>query len=73
MSHEAVRGHLMDGVKAAPVAASLWAWFNHVDWPMWSAFAGLVYAALLILDKLGLLAPLKASTSRLFKRVSGRA
>jgi hypothetical protein len=56
----ATREHLIDGAKWAPVGGFLLTWFNGVNWPLWAAFLGFVYTLLLILDKCGLLAPLKA-------------
>ena len=66
MSHDAMREHLMDTAKAAPVLAYVVAWFNGVNWPLWGAFLACVYTMILILDKLGVLAPVRAGIRQLF-------
>lgn len=48
MTHE----HLVEGVKASPVAAFLAAWLGGMTINSWAAFAALVYSVILIVDKL---------------------
>ena len=51
------RDHTIDFVK---LTAAWTAWFFAVQWGALAAFASFVFTGLLILDKIGLLAPLKA-------------
>lgn len=61
----AVREHLIDGAKASPIAGYAYSNFVlGVDWGALGAFVMFIYAVLLVLDKLGLLAPLKGFGSR---------
>lgn len=62
----AIREHLLDGAKASPVIVYITSWFSGVDWGMWGAFLMCLYTVLLILDKLGLLAPLRAALAKLW-------
>lgn len=55
-----LRDHLLDAVKAAPQVGFWTTWFWGVDWTTAGAFVMFVYAILLVLDKAGLLKPLKA-------------
>lgn len=57
----AAREHLIDGAKASPIAAYAFGhWFMGVNWPVIGSFLMAVYTLMLIMDKAGLLAPLKA-------------
>lgn len=61
----AMREHVLDGVKAAPAATFWGTWFAGVNWPHVGAFLMAVYTVLLIMDKLGVLLPVRQFFSRL--------
>lgn len=61
------------GPDVAKLTAAWAAWFWGVNWNAVGAFLSCVLTALFILDKLGLLSPLKALFVRLRGRVFGGA
>jgi hypothetical protein len=58
--HGAVREHLIDAIKASPLIGYVVGLINGIDWGKVGTFWMAIYAILLVMDKCGLLAPLKA-------------
>lgn len=63
-----MREHLVDGAKASPLVGYVVTSINGVDWGQMGAFVMFIYAILLVLDKLGLLTPLKQVAVRVVHR-----
>jgi len=66
------RHDLVDGAKASPIVGYLAAVFGGMTVNEWAAFAALVYSVLLILEKMGVLAPIKRFFSRQTQAVMAR-
>jgi hypothetical protein len=69
-SHAVVREHLIDTAKAAPLAGYVAGWFWGVNWGAVASFMAALYTMVLILDKFGLLAPIKGFGARIWHKVN---
>lgn len=65
-AHQSLGDHAMDALKATPAVTFWTTWFWGVNWTALGAFLMAVYTLLLIVDKLGILAPVKAFGARCF-------